>query len=134
MYPAEAAGIAFQLTNILRDLNEDWERGRVYLPSDELAGFGVSPAQWQGASTKIQDLMQFEVNRAKNYYRLSEPLDRFLSTDGRAIFLVMRGTYRSLLREIEKDVSRVFTQRVRVPRWRKGMILLGGWAVKWGWI
>jgi 15-cis-phytoene synthase len=133
---AEAAGIAFQLTNILRDLNEDLGRGRVYLPSDELARFGVSPHEWRGdtCGSKFRALMQFQVARAKEYYRLAEPLDILLSTDGRAIFRVMAGTYRRLLGEIEKDMPSVFTRRIRVPSWRKGLILLGGWAVKWGWV
>lgn len=132
---AEAAGIAFQLTNILRDLNEDWGRGRVYLPSDELAHFGVSPKEWRVASngSQFRALMQYQVARAKDYYRLAEPLDHLLSNEGRAIFRVMAGMYRQLLGEIEKDMSNVLNQRIRVPNWRKGLILLGGWAVKWGW-
>jgi 15-cis-phytoene synthase len=133
---AEAAGIAFQLTNILRDLNEDWGRGRVYLPSDELARFGVSPEEWRVANggSEFRTLMQFQVARAKDYYRLAEPLDSLLSTEGRAIFRVMAGTYRRLLGEIEKDIPHVLTRRIRVPSWRKGLILLSGWAIKWGWL
>jgi 15-cis-phytoene synthase len=133
---AEAAGIAFQLTNILRDLKEDWERGRVYLPSDELARFGVVPIEWPLAAgnRRFLELMKFQVSRARSYYRMAEPLNSLLSTDGRAIFCVMAGMYRSILEEIDKDIPGVFTRRIRVPWWRKGLSLMGGWAVKVGWL
>jgi 15-cis-phytoene synthase len=132
---AEAAGIAFQLTNILRDLKEDYERGRVYLPSDELAHFGITPGEWHtpDCSSRFQELILLQVSRAKFYYRMASPLDRFLSNDGRAIFQVMQGMYLSLLGEIEKDNLGIFRRRIRTPRWRKGLILLSGWSVKWGW-
>jgi 15-cis-phytoene synthase len=131
---AEAAGIAFQLTNILRDLKEDLARGRVYLPVDELARFRVSVEDWRSSSPggKVQDLIRFQVARANDYYRLAEPLNHYLSSDGRAIYQVMMGTYRCLLDEIERSDLRLFQQRIRVPRWRKGLILLSGWAVKCG--
>ena len=100
--PAEAAGIAFQLTNILRDLGEDAARGRVYLPADELAAFRVDPRTWSPHSPAFQELMRFQVGRARDYYRRSDPLDDLLTADGRAIFRVMSRTYRALLDEIER--------------------------------
>ena len=129
----EAAGVAFQLTNILRDLGEDLARGRVYLPAEELAAFGCPPESWPAGGAAFGALMHFQSQRAREFYRKAEPLDRLLSADGRAIFRVMCGTYRGLLDEIERSGFDVFARRVRVPRWRKGLILLGGWAVKWGW-
>ncbi len=134
--PAEAAGIAFQLTNILRDLGEDLARDRVYLPADELAAFRCPPQAWSDSSTvdAFRSMMRFQTERARDFYRRAEPLGHLLSTDGRAIFRVMCGTYRKLLEEIERRRFDVFAQRVRVPRWRKVLILLGGWATKWGWI
>lgn len=133
---AEAAGIAFQLTNILRDLNEDFEGGRIYLPADELARFGVSIEDWpqSAADSRMRELIQFQSARAKTYYRSAEPLLRYLSRDGRAIFRVMMGTYRCLLDRIEKHGENLFRERLRVPKWRKVLILLSGWAVKVGWI
>jgi phytoene synthase len=133
--PAEAAGIAFQLTNILRDLGEDRARGRVYLPADELAAFDCPPDRWgdPAAAGRFRDLMRFQADRAEDYYRKAAPLGRLLSADGRGIFHVMSGTYRSLLAEIVRQDFDVFTRRVRVPRWRKGLILLGGWAARRGW-
>jgi phytoene synthase len=133
--PAEAAGIAFQLTNILRDLGEDAAQGRAYLPVDEWQRFGCPPSEWTGPHrpTTFHKFMQFQADRAHDYYRRAEPLGRMLTRDGRAIFQVMSGTYRSLLREIERREFDVFTRRVRVSRWRKGLVFLSAWPVKWGW-
>jgi phytoene synthase len=132
--PAEAAGVAFQLTNILRDLGEDAARGRVYLPADELTRFGCPPETWRdpGYGTAFRELMRFQVGRARDYYRQAEPLPGQLSPDGRAIFRVMTATYRALLDEIERRDYDVFARRVRIPRWRKGLIFLSAWPVKWG--
>ena len=134
--PAEAAGIAFQLTNILRDLGEDLARGRVYLPTDELAAAGCPPEVWREpkAADQFRALLEAQVARARAYYRLADALPPLLSSDGRAIFQVMCGTYRRLLDEVERAGPGVFARRVRVPGWRKGLILLGGWAAKWGWV
>jgi phytoene synthase len=127
--PAEAAGIAFQLTNILRDLGEDLGRGRVYLPADELAL--CPPEEWR--TPAFRELMRFQIERARHYYRLSEPLPRLLTPDGAAIFGVMSGTYRALLDEIEARGYDVFTRRVRVPKCRTALMLARGWLTKRGW-
>jgi 15-cis-phytoene synthase len=132
--PAEAVGIAFQLTNILRDLGEDFARDRVYLPADELAQFDCPPERWRDPAyaARFRDLMRFQVARARDYYRRGAALASLLSPDGRAIFHVMCGAYRGLLDEIERDGYDVFTRRVRVPRWRKAAMCASGWLVKWG--
>ena len=111
---AEAAGIAFQLTNILRDLGEDHARGRVYLPSDELQRFNVDPDFWHEPQSRdaFRELMQFQVRRAWDYYAKSVPLRDCLSRDGRRVFGVMNGVYRQLLKQIERRNYDVFTQRV----------------------
>lgn len=131
--PAEAAGIAFQLTNILRDLAEDFVRGRVYLPTDELHCAGCLPEQWQEPqnAARVRELIHSQAERAREYYRRAEPLAGLLSREGRGIFRVMSGIYRQLLEEIDRAGPKVFERRVRVPRWRKGLILLGGLAAKW---
>jgi phytoene synthase len=132
--PAEAAGVAFQLTNILRDLGEDRARGRVYLPADELAGFGCPPERWgdPAAAGPFRELMRFQVARARGYYRAGAALAPLLTADGRAIFHVMCGAYSRLLDEIEHLGYDVFTRRVRVPKWRKAAVCAAGWLVKWG--
>jgi len=133
--PAEAAGIAFQLTNILRDLGEDLGRGRIYLPVDELERAGCQPDDWRdtSAAPRLRELVRSQAERAREYYRRSQPLVGLLSAEGCGIFRVMCGTYRSLLDEVARAGEEVFTRRVRVPRWRKGLILLDGWAARWGW-
>ena len=130
---SEAAGIAFQLTNILRDLGEDLSNGRVYLPEEEL--IACPPDSWRKpeSAASFREMMRFQADRAHAFYRKAEPLDRLLSNEGRAIYRVMSGTYRALLREIEKRNFDVFTERVRVAKWRKAAILLSAWPVKWGW-
>ncbi len=132
--PAEAAGIAFQLTNILRDLGEDLARDRIYLPADELAQFTCGPERWHdpGSRDQFEALMHFQVMRARDYYRRSEALVPLLTADGRAIFHVMAGAYRRLLDEIERRHYDVFTHRVRLPAWRKATVYLAGCGVKWG--
>jgi len=116
--PAEAAGIAFQLTNILRDLSEDSDRGRWYLPVDEETALPLRSPESQ-------------IARARGFYRKAETLDGVLSREGRAIFHVMSGTYRALLEEIEKRGLGV-RKRVRVPRRRKAMLFLAAWPIRWG--
>jgi phytoene synthase len=132
---AEAAGIAFQLTNILRDLGEDLARGRVYLPTEELARFRSPPETWGDPRNRaaFRELMAFQTRRAREFYRRGSRLDRLLSDEGRGIFRVMSGTYSRLLDEIERGGFDVLDRRVRVPRWRKGLVLLSGWLARHGW-
>ena len=131
---AEAAGIAFQLTNILRDLSEDLARDRVYLPADELARFDCPPERWRdpASADAFRELMRFQVARARAYYRRAAALVPLLAPDGRAIFHIMCGAYGRLLDEIERRGYDVFTGRVRVPKWRKAAVYASGWLVKWG--
>src|SRR5262249_52548250 len=88
---AEKAGIAFQLTNILRDLGEDAARGRIYLPREDLERFGYSEDQLRrGARTdQFRALMGFEVGRAHAFYEEAMPLAGLLAPPGRAVFWVM---------------------------------------------
>ena len=118
---AEAAGIAFQLTNILRDLREDAERGRVYLPQEDLDRFGYGGDDLPRSvhDERFRALMQFEVARARSYYREGERLAPLLPSAGRAVFLVMLRTYRGLLDAIEGRDYDVFRQRVRIGKLHK---------------
>jgi phytoene synthase len=134
--PAVDAGIAFQLTNILRDLGEDLSRGRVYLPQEDLNRFGCPPDSWRDPKRAdgFRAMARFQADRARDYYRRGDRLDRLLSADGRAVFRVMSGFYRALLDEIGRRDYDVFAGRVRVPRWRKAVVLLSAWPAKWGWV
>jgi phytoene synthase len=130
--PAEAAGVAFQLTNNLRDLGEDRARGRVYLPRDELDRFGCPPESWRPGEPAFREMMRYQVARAREYYAKGEALGELLSADGRAVFRVMSGVYRRLLDAIERRGYDVFARRVRVGRLTKARLLLAAWPVKWG--
>lgn len=111
---AHDLGIAFQLTNIIRDVGEDARRGRIYLPQDELARFGVAEADiLQSRSTEaFQRLMTFQVDRAVGYY--DKALTELPKTDRKAqrAGLIMAAIYRRLLDEIVADGCRVLTHRV----------------------
>lgn len=131
---AEAAGIAFQLTNILRDLGEDLDQGRVYLPEEEIAHFECAPESWRQRGDNFRKMMILQVERARSYYRQAEPLARLLTPTGRAVYQVMTRIYRGLLEEIERRGYDVFTKRVRLSRWRKLRALLMAFPVRWGWL
>ena len=132
-YPAaEAAGVALQLTNILRDVAEDAARGRVYLPAEDLARFACPPESWQGSCPAFRALMRFEADRAYRYYDEARALVGCLHAPGRAVFLVMLGTYRSLLDRIVARDFDVFAGRVRVPRWYKLWLAASALPVRYG--
>ncbi|MGF1579416.1 MAG: presqualene diphosphate synthase HpnD [Gemmataceae bacterium] len=131
---AEKAGLAFQLTNILRDLGEDARLGRVYLPEEELQRFGCSAdslARGQ-RDENYRQLMQFQVSRARKFYEESWPLLPLLAPAGRAVFLVMARTYRAILERIEKRNYDVFAERVALTKWEKIGYALRALPVRWG--
>jgi squalene synthase HpnC/squalene synthase HpnD len=123
---AEKLGIAFQLTNILRDIPKDYEMGRVYLPLEDLAQFGVRPESLaRGPLTpEIQRLLEFETARAWNYYREGVELIPFVHADARAALWALARIYSSLLRRIETRGYDVFSERVRLSAPEKTGILL----------
>ncbi len=132
---AEAAGIAFQLTNILRDLREDVARGRVYLPREDLARFGYGEQDLlQGLrDERYHNLMRFEAARAYSYYDAAEALVPLLPSAGRAVFLVMQRTYRGLLDAIVRHDFDVFSRRIRLCRLHKLWLAARVLPVRWGW-
>jgi phytoene synthase len=132
---AEAAGIALQLTNILRDLREDAERGRVYLPREDLERFGYTVADLEQGRRdgRFRDLMRFQVERARGYYEEAAPLANLLAPAGRSVFLVMLRTYRGLLEAIVRRDYDVFSRRVRLSRFRKLLLAAQVLPLRWGW-
>ena len=127
---AERLGLAFQLTNIIRDVGEDARNGRIYLPMDELTRFGVSAADILNArhTENFTRLMQFQTERAARCYdealALLPPEDRRTQRPG----LMMAAIYRALLREIASDGYRVLKQRVALTPVRKLWIAWRTWA------
>lgn len=118
---ARNLGMAFQLTNIIRDVGEDARRDRIYLPLDELARFGVSVSDILGRreTPQFKQLVAFQMQRAQDYYERAfdslPPADRNSQRAG----LIMAAIYRALLGEIKNDGSRVLTQRVSLTPLRK---------------
>ncbi len=114
-------GLAFQLTNILRDLGEDAERGRIYLPREDLERFGYSADDLRArhVTKEFRNLMAFQTERAWSYYQRSEALLDDLAPAGRRVYRAMREIYGGLLHEIERRHFDVFSRRIRLPVWRK---------------
>jgi phytoene synthase len=117
-------GLAFQLTNILRDLGEDAAMGRVYLPREDLQRFDYSAEDIaaQRYDERFVELMQFEAERARVYYRRAEELHDYLEPAGKPIFQAMLQIYGGLLDAIERRKYDVYSSRVSLPRWRKLLI------------
>jgi phytoene synthase len=132
---AEAAGVALQLTNILRDLGEDTGRGRVYLPREDLERFGYAPELLarQVRDDRFCALMRFEADRARGYYDAAAPLTGLLRPPGRAVFQVMLRTYRGLLDVIVRRDYDVFSRRARLSRLHKLWLTARALPLCWGW-
>lgn len=120
-------GIAMQLTNILRDIQEDGARGRLYLPAEELRRFGVHESDLVlGRTTpEFVDLMQFQIQRARGFFSNSEQGIPDLENDGSQLTVwLMRYVYAGILDEIERMQYDVFSRRATVGPFRK-LILAG---------
>ena len=119
--PARRCGLAFQWTNILRDLGEDAARGRVYLPLDDLRRYGYAPEELAAgvADARFAAVLADQVSVARGHFEAARELANHLSAEGRRAFVAMYATYRDLLDYVERAGSGVLTRRVRVPTWRK---------------
>ena len=118
---AHELGMAFQLTNILRDIGEDIQRGRLYIPADEMARFNVTSddiAQ-KRMTDNVRQLLQFQAQRAQEYYSLAfshlADVDRYRQRSG----IIMAAIYQTLLTEIGKADYQVLTQRIALTPIRK---------------
>jgi phytoene synthase len=129
---AEKTGLAFQLTNILRDVKEDAERGRVYLPLEDLARTKIEVEQLIGTAEgrlepkTMKALLALEGGRASEFYRAADELIPLLDRDSQAAMWVLVTIYRGLLERIEAKGFDVFTERVSVPTSGKLLILAQG--------
>ncbi|MBZ0295242.1 MAG: phytoene/squalene synthase family protein [Anaerolineae bacterium] len=109
-------GVALQMTNILRDIEEDWDNGRLYLPADELALFGLGEAD---IANKVVDerwraFMNFQIERTRRLYDESWPGIQMLNADGRFAIAAAADLYRAILTDIEKHDGNVFHRRARI--------------------
>ncbi|MGH8702216.1 MAG: presqualene diphosphate synthase HpnD [Burkholderiales bacterium] len=122
-------GLAFQLTNIIRDVGEDARRNRIYLPLDEIERHGVSEADISGSreSDNFRRLIEYQIERALGYYR--EAFAKLPAADRRAqrAGIMMAAIYRTLLDEIRRDGCRVLTRRVSLTPIRKLWIAWRTW-------
>ena len=131
---AEETGIAFQLTNILRDVAEDAARNRVYLPLEDLAAQGVSLDSLlhrtpnAPPTVNARALLASIANRAEDYYRSAEELLPLIDRESRPALWVLVRIYHALLKRIERADYDVFTQRASVPMAQKLAILSVGLA------
>jgi phytoene synthase len=121
--------MALQLTNIIRDVAVDLRRGRVYLPAEDLARFGVTvDALAAGRVTPaVRELLRFECDRAREYYaRAARQLPR---SDRRTLVAaeIMGAIYFEILRRVERSGYDVFSRRIRVPRPHRALIALWVW-------
>jgi 15-cis-phytoene synthase len=119
--PARKAGIALQLTNILRDLKADAAAGRVYLPQADLRAHDYSEAALRAgvADQRFHDLVAEEIARAEQFYAEGAELMDWLDTSGQRIFGLMMTTYRALLQQIAARPADVFCRHIRPSRLKK---------------
>jgi 15-cis-phytoene synthase len=123
--PARQLGLAFQLTNFIRDVAEDLDRGRVYLPVEDLAAFDVTPVDLERArmagtsSDKIRELIAFEVQRARAHYRAAAPGIALLAPSSQGCIRAAYHIYGGILDEIAGQGYDVFTRRATVPNRRR---------------
>ena len=126
---AEETGIAFQLTNILRDVREDAQRGRLYLPLEDLERCGVTAASMTAISSGQQltpeqrHVLAIQAERAGEFYKSADALLPLISPDSRAALWVLVTIYHRLLRHIEQRNFDVFSARIGVPVYEKLTIL-----------
>jgi len=125
---AERCGLAFQLTNIIRDVKEDAALGRVYLPEDDLAQFGISSAELATItdSARLRPLLELEAQRAFENYSAAEELLPLIAEDSQPALWVLVTIYRSLLEKIVRLNYDVVTRRVSLSVWEKLNILAKG--------
>jgi len=118
---ADDLGVAMQLTNILRDVREDHERGRVYLPAEDLRRFGCDelPAVAPGQAA---ELIRFEAARAGEWFDRGLGLVERLDARSASCVLAMTGIYRSILERIEREPEEILLRRISLPAWEKAWL------------
>ena len=128
---AETCGVAFQLTNILRDIREDADRGRMYLPAEDLRRFGVTEQDLRAGkrSAAFVGLMRYETERARACYEESRPLLELIHPRSRRALWALISIYSRLLERIESGGFDVFSRRVRLSFLEKSWIVVRALAM-----
>ncbi len=122
-------GVALQMTNILRDVGEDWRNGRLYLPQQELAAFGLGESDIAAGRVdeRWREFMRFQIERTRRLYNESWPGIRMLDRDGRFAIAAAAQLYRAILDDIEDHDYDNFTRRAHIGTFGKLRRLLGVW-------
>jgi phytoene synthase len=123
---AERVGLAFQLTNIIRDVKEDASLNRIYLPQEDLEQFGISPADLTARPdpARLRPLLELQAQRAFDNYRAADELLPLIAEDSQPALWVLVTIYRSLLEKIVRLNYDVFTRKVSLRR-RDKLTILG---------
>ncbi len=127
---AISLGLAMQLTNICRDVREDWEFGRVYLPQDEMAWYGVTESDLANgvATEEFGKLMQFQIDRARRHFASGRQLLPYLSRRSRACPAALGLIYGSVLKKIENAGYDVFRERIGLSKGAKLGLMARAWV------
>ena len=123
-------GIAMQLTNILRDVKEDADRGRIYIPIEDMESFGYSERELLGrvVDSRFRDLMRFQSERARSYFDSGRRLIPLVEADSRACPSVLHGVYSAILSRIESSGFNVFDERIGLSTGQKLLLAARLWA------
>jgi phytoene synthase len=134
---AEDCGLAFQLTNIIRDVKEDASLGRIYIPEEDLARNNLSAANFAPAvlqdpaqAQQLRPALEYEAERARKYYESAKWLMELIEEDSRAALWVLVEIYSRLLRKISERNYDVLTERVRLTFWEKLKVLSRGFLLR----
>lgn len=134
---AEDCGLAFQLTNIVRDVKEDAGMGRIYIPAEDLERFSLAPDQFLPASLQdaakaqqLRPVLEYEADRARRYYESAKWLMELIEEDSRPALWVLVEIYSRLLKKITARNYDVFTERVSLTFWEKLRVLSRGFLLR----
>jgi 15-cis-phytoene synthase len=134
---AEDCGLAFQLTNIIRDVKEDASMGRIYIPREDLERTNLTAADFAPAALsgpaqaqQLRPVLEYEAERARKYYESAKWLMELIEEDSRAALWVLVEIYSRLLRKIAERNYDVLTERVRLTFWEKMKVLARGFLLR----
>jgi phytoene synthase len=129
---AERCGLAFQMTNIIRDVKEDAAMGRVYLPQEDLAKFGLSAAELLATPdpARFRPLLSLEADRAREFFQAGDQLIPYVSEDSQPGLWVLINIYRRLLEKIAARQYDVFSRRISLTFWEKLRVLGKGFLMR----
>lgn len=129
---ADDLGVAMQLTNILRDVVEDYGRGRVYLPREDFARFDCPPDPTTAPAPALRELIRYEAARDREWFDRGLRLVPLLDARSAACVTAMTGIYRRILDRIERSPGAVLHGRVSLPPWEKAWVAAGSLATAAG--